>query len=110
MKNITITTPAISLNTMYRGRRFLTKDGKSTKEAMQYEFSSAWDKEVIEGDVALNVIFYFPDNRKRDCDSHLKALLDSMSGIVYKDDSQITELHVYKIVDKDNPRTIVSVL
>ena len=65
---------------------------------------------MIEGDVAVNVIFYFPNKIKRDIDSHLKALLDSMSGIVYKDDSQITELHVYKYIDKDNPRTEISIV
>lgn len=65
---------------------------------------------LIEEDVALNVMFYFKDERKRDIDSHLKCLLDSMTGIIYRDDSQITELHVFKEVDKKNPRTVVQIL
>lgn len=96
---------------MYRGRRFLTKEGKDTKQSMELEFMSWWQgQEPLEGDVCVNVIFYFPDNRRRDMDAHLKALQDSMSGIVYHDDSQINELHVFKYVDKDNPRVEVSIL
>ncbi len=95
---------------MYRGRRFLTRDAKETKQSMELEFNIWWKNEIMLGDVALNVIFYFSDKRRRDMDSHLKALQDSMSGIVYKDDSQINELHVYKYVDKDNPRVEISIL
>lgn len=77
---------------------------------MSWEFREQYKGEVIEGDVCLNVLFYFKDNRKRDIDSHLKALLDSMSGVVYLDDSQVNELHVYKQVDTKNPRVEVSIL
>lgn len=95
---------------MYRGRRFLTPKARDTKRAMELEFSLWWKQEMMLGDVTVNVIFYFPDNRRRDMDSHLKALFDSMTGIVYKDDSQINEQHVYKYVDKKNPRVEVSIL
>jgi len=110
MKNILISTEPVSLNLMYRGRRFLTKRGKDTKQSMELEFMSQYKGDIQEGEVCLNVMFYFKDNRKRDIDSHLKALLDSMSGIVYEDDSQVNELHVFKEIDKDNPRTIVQIL
>ena len=88
----------------------MTKRGKDTKESMSWEFREQFKGEIIESDVCLNVLFYFKDKRKRDIDSHLKALLDSMSGIVYLDDSQVTELHVYKEIDVDNPRVEVSIL
>ena len=110
MKHITISTEPVSLNLMYRGRRFLTTRGKNTKQDMELEFQTQYKAGIIEGDVTLNVLFYFKDNRKRDIDSHLKALLDSMSGIVYEDDSQVNELHVFKEVDKKNPRVVVQIL
>ena len=110
MKNILIHTEPISLNLMYRGRRFLTQRAKDTKRFMSLEFQTQYKGDIMEGDVCLNVLFYFKDKRKRDIDSHLKALLDSMSGIVYKDDSQVNELHVYKQVDKENPRVEISIL
>ena len=110
MISILIKTEPVSLNLMYRGRRFLTQRGKDAKESMSWEFKEQYNGEEQDGDICINVLFYFKDNRKRDIDSHLKALLDSMSGIVYKDDSQITELHVFKEVDIENPRVEVQIL
>lgn len=34
---------------------------------------------------------------KPDCDNIAKTILDALNGIAYKDDSQITALHVYKL-------------
>ena len=45
MSSILLNTEPISLNLMYRGRRFLTKRGKDTKESMSWEF-----KEQYKGD------------------------------------------------------------
>jgi Holliday junction resolvase RusA-like endonuclease len=96
---------------MYRGgRRFLTKDGKYAKQAIGAEITVAKRQiKRIRGAVALNVLFYFPDKRKRDIDNCLKALLDCCTGILYDDDSQITTLHVYKFIDRINPRTIIKI-
>lgn len=109
MKSIKITTEPISVNKLYRGRKFLTKDGKAIKTAIAWEIRSQWRIAPNTGAVALNVLFYFKDNRN-DIDNALKALLDCMTGLVYEDDSQIEELHVFKMIDKKNPRTEIQVL
>lgn len=109
MKTIHIETEPISVNRMYRGRRFLTKDGKAVKDAIAWEVSSQWRIAPIKGVVALNIMFYFK-NKRMDIDNALKGLLDCMTGLVYEDDSQIEELHVFKMVDKENPRTEIQVL
>lgn len=109
MKRITITTEPISVNALYTGRRFLTKEGKVTKLMYGREIKAQWPGEPLKGDITLNVLFYFKDNRK-DIDGCLKALLDSIEGIMYENDRQITELHVFKEIDKDNPRTEVHIL
>jgi len=108
-KTISLTTPMISVNKMYRGRRFLSKEGKATKSAIAWEIVSQGKIDPLEGTLALNIIFYVANNRA-DIDNMLKALLDCMTGIIYKDDSQITELHVFKELDKENPRTLIQVL
>lgn len=110
MKTITITTPVPSVNSMYRGRRFLTKDGKHTKVAISNEILTQRNFELSKGTVAINVVFYFGNNRKNDIDTRLKALLDCCTGVLYEDDSQITELHVFKEYDKENPRVEIQVL
>jgi len=100
-----------SVNGMYRGgRRYLTRQGKEIKQSIAWELTAQRDGALQSGDVAMNVIFYFPDKRKRDIDNCLKALLDCCTGVLYHDDSQIIELHVYKCIDAKNPRTVVQVL
>lgn len=109
MKSILVKTEPISVNRMYRGRKFLTKDGKATKDAIAWEIASQVKSEPLVGSVAVNVLFYFK-NPRMDIDNALKALLDCMTGIIYKDDSQIEELHVFKMIDKENPRIEIQVL
>lgn len=113
MKTITIYTKPIPVNQKYsviKGKMFLSKKYRDTKEAMKWEIKSTWKGPPILEDVALNILFYYGDKRKRDIDAYLKILLDSMSGIVYDDDSQITEMHVYKEIGSDDPKVIIQVV
>lgn len=113
MKTITIYTKAIPVNSKYgvmNGRMLLTKKYRDTKEAMKWEIISQWKGEPLYETVTLNILQYFGDNRKRDIDAYLKILLDSMEGIVYTNDTLINEMHVYKEVDKENPRIEVQIL
>lgn len=109
----TITTPVISVNQMYRcvsSRNIISKKGRETKEAIQWELQAQRKGAPRSSKVEMNVLFYFGDKRKRDIDNCLKALLDCCTGILYEDDSQIEALHVYKQIDKKNPRTILQIL
>lgn len=114
METITLTTKPVVINKKYmvtrNGRMILSKEYREGKEAMAWEIASQWHTEPQRDDVTLNILFYFGDKRKRDIDAYLKILLDAMSEIVYEDDSQVTEMHVFKDYDKDNPRTEIQVL
>lgn len=109
MKTITFKTEPISVNKLYTGRRFLTKEGKSTKEAMAWEAKSQYRGEPLKGELILNVMFYFSSKRK-DIDNSLKALFDCLSGILWEDDRQIVEMHVFKLIDEKNPRVVLQIL
>jgi crossover junction endodeoxyribonuclease RusA len=100
----------ISTNALYQGRRFLTKEGKANKEALAWESKLQWPlKMPLKGPIRLSVRFYWPNKRRHDVDN-IKALLDSLSGIVYEDDSQINDLRVQKFCDKKQPRVEIEVL
>lgn len=58
--------------------------------------------------VAVWLWAYFPDERRRDLDNVAKCL-DGGNGILWHDDSQIHELHVYKRYDREKPRLEVTV-
>jgi Holliday junction resolvase RusA-like endonuclease len=46
---------------------------------------------------------YRPQKRG-DLDNTLKILVDSMKGIIYHDDEQVTVIHAERYDDKKNPR------
>ena len=110
---ITLYTKPVSVNQKYNianGRNILSKKYRDAKEALKWEIKSQWHKEPLDEDVCLNIIFYFGNKRKNDIDNLLKCLLDSAEGILFTDDSLVTELHCYKEYDKENPRVEVTVL
>ena len=41
-----------------------------------------------------------PYPKKPDCDNLIKAILDSLNGVAYKDDSQVYDVHIKKIYNK----------
>lgn len=52
--------------------------------------------------------FYVADRRRRDVDNLEKNLLDGLTGVVFKDDSQVVAVgRKFKRYDKANPRTVV---
>ncbi len=59
--------------------------------------------------VEITVCTYFPDARRRDADNVLKSVCDGMNGVVYADDSQVVRATVTKAIDREHPRTEVTV-
>jgi Holliday junction resolvase RusA-like endonuclease len=53
--------------------------------------------------------FYFETKRRRDLDNQNKILFDALSGIVYDDDSQISELRLRREYDRARPRIEIQV-
>ena len=100
---LTLKTMPVSTNRLYRGRRFLTNEGRGNKEAMAWEAKAAWRKPPLQGPVAVSVALYWPNARNHDLDN-IKGLLDAFTGVLYEDDSQIVELHISKHIDRENPR------
>jgi Holliday junction resolvase RusA-like endonuclease len=94
----------ISVNRLYTGRRFLTPRGKAIKDDYYYQIYQQYKGKKLEGDIKVVLTVYFRSKKTSDLDNVLKATLDSMTGSLWKDDRQITEIVAYKKQDKDNPR------
>ena len=113
METIVLKTKPIPINQKYfvvNGRNILSTKYRDAKVSIALETRTQWKNEPLSEDVTLNIMQYFGDNRKRDIDAYLKILLDSMEGVVFENDCQVTEMHVYKQVDKDNPRVVIQIL
>lgn len=104
MIEVTLPMPP-SVNALYRRSRGSFGMYK-TAEAKAWINHCLWlliNKTSLNGDVTAHISFYF--KRDRDIDNCLKATLDVIeeAGIVHND-SQFTELHVFKYSDIKNPR------
>jgi crossover junction endodeoxyribonuclease RusA len=86
-----------SVNTYWRvvnGRPIISEKGRMYRKAVMAIILKE-QIELIEGPIRVEIDAYRPDNRKRDLDNILKALLDGMAkGLVYEDDSQIKDLSI----------------
>ena len=101
----------MSVNHMYgskkNGGRFLKKEGKQWKENIALECLSKFGRVNSREPIIVQIIYFFPDNHRRDVTNYDKVLLDALSGVLYVDDSQIQCAALHKFVDKKNPRTII---
>ena len=96
-------------------RRLVTsKSGKAlfikSKKALDY--STSFDTqcmvldELLEGDRSVTMIIYYA-SRRPDLDESL--VLDLLQGKIYLNDRQIKKKKIYWGLDKDNPRTVISI-
>lgn len=113
---ITLTGEPRSTNQIYRhacqyGRlmSYMSPEGRALKEEYQWQARSQWRGKPLLGPVLLEITLYLGTKRKADWDNFHKISMDALSGIVYEDDSQITDATVHRRYDKDNPRIEITV-
>ena len=104
-----------------KGRPRLGKHGNTytPDETRRYELhartcalaarcKAGWSPE-LDATYRVRLGIVFANHRRVDLDNCLKAILDSMNAMVWHDDSQVSELHVYREYDADKPRVDVVV-
>ena len=106
---LTLTGNPVSVNQLYRGRRFLTQRGIDTKRDYHLQAKQQYCGALLEGPIKVELIVYFRSKATSDIDNVCKATLDSLTGVLWKDDRQIVELHAYKQQDKTYPRIEITV-
>jgi Holliday junction resolvase RusA-like endonuclease len=91
----------------FRGRRILSREGRAYKAKVGLLIKTA-QVGTFDGPVSVGVKLYRP-RKAGDLDGFLKSLLDSMTGLIYADDSQIVRLFAERFDDKHKPRAEVTV-
>lgn len=87
--------------------RVLTAEAKAYKEnaAMLARGQGA---KMIEGDVEIVGTVYL-DSRRRDLTNCIKLLEDSLKGVCYSDDRQVSHIDLRRCFDRGNPRCEITV-
>lgn len=99
--------------TMCRGNfpmTYLIQQGKDLKEDYAQQARLQWkSKPIKENGIVLDITVYTGDKRKSDWDNFHKLSMDALTGIVWEDDSLITDANVHKRYDKENPRIEITI-
>jgi len=105
-----------SVNHQYatvNGRRLLSAAGRAYKAQVgqlvwlklaQTSHSAALLAGLQSEWLALSIRFYFTSGLRRDVDGGLKIAQDALCDGLGINDNRIVETHLYKHIDKDNPR------
>ncbi len=99
-----------STNHLYasvRGRKVLSREGRAYKQHAAAVAINAGLR-PMDGPVVVSLSVYRP-RRAGDLDNTLKALLDSLKGVAWHDDSQVVGIRADRYDDKANPRVEVAV-
>jgi crossover junction endodeoxyribonuclease RusA len=102
----------------HTGRAIVTQDNRELQKPWAYKISLAAKQELkgskpAEGPVMIELSFYFDRPKshrnivnswhvfKPDADKLLRCVLDALTGVCWKDDSQVCAIQVMKCYDDD---------
>ena len=83
---------------------YMTKAGTALKEDYQWQIKGQYHGEPLSERLRIDCTLFFGTRRTLDIDNFNKLILDAGTGLLWDDDSQIDELHLYKSYDKAQPR------
>ncbi len=115
MKIIVASDPIPLARTRLSGRRcYQPARNVEYRELVQWTARQAMKgAEPLKGEICAVVKLYRKYKRSSrrfgDVDNFLKAIFDSLSGIVFKDDAQIVRCVVEKYTDKERPRAEIEI-
>jgi crossover junction endodeoxyribonuclease RusA len=117
LRSIAFTLPVPpSINHQYatvNGRRLLSSTGRSYKAQVgqlvwltltSFPHRAALLSHLQSNCLALSIRFYFTSALRRDVDGGLKIAQDALCEGLGLNDNRIIETHLYKHVDRENPR------
>lgn len=85
--------------------RFMTKEAKSLKDAYILQARMQYKGKPIKTSLSVYIRLFFNSNHVRDWDNWHKISMDSLTNIVYENDSQVKVATIQIMqIDKDNPR------
>jgi len=94
------------------GKFFLSEKYKRFERSLAIQFEAQKPKNfsITASKIRVKMKLYFKDKRRRDVQNYPKSILDAFNGVIWLDDSQIYELHLYKDFDRKNPRIEMEVM
>jgi len=89
-----------------KGRPISIKSDKARKYVKTFCDQCEKLDELFKSDVCVEMLIYY-SSRRPDLDESL--ILDCMQGLIYENDRQVKQKHIYWSLDRDRPRTLIRV-
>lgn len=89
--------------------RFMKKEAKALKEYYSLQAKQQWKGKPITGLLEVMIRVFYYTKRRIDWDNWHKLSMDSLTGIVWEDDSQIRKATVILGYDKNDPRIEIEI-
>lgn len=89
-----------------RGRPAFIKSKKARGYASDVAKQVRPLKPMLEGNLRFSAKIFYASQRP---DLDASVLLDALQGLIYANDRQCREIHLYHFIDKQNPRAEVTV-
>ena len=83
------------------GRPAFIKSAKARSYVKDFQWQCPKLDPLLSGDLAVHLRIFYA-SRRPDLDE--SVILDAMQGLIYENDRQVKEKHVYHALDKANPR------
>ena len=95
-------------NTRGGGKRLTPKAEAWVKYAKRLALHSVtenkWKIEKVGYWLTCEMVFWFPDKRKRDNHNSFKCMFDALEGIIYENDMYVLPKVMYCGLDRESPR------
>jgi len=98
--------PASKANSRRWTGKFFIKSEKALNYGKEFKKQCPVLDPMLEGDLRLHIKIWYA-SRRPDLDESL--ILDLMQGCIYENDRAVKERHVYWGLDKENPRSEITV-
>ena len=92
-----------------RGHSYTPERTLRAQQAVAWEARRTWKLSPMRGSVRLGLVFRCGSRRRTDIDNLAKLVMDALNGVVWEDDSQIEELHVYRFRGNEATGTTITV-
>ena len=93
----------------YNGHAVTPEATRDYEALVKQAAGICWQGEPTTEPVRVELRFWRGDKRRCDIDNCVKAILDALNNVIWKDDGQIYELVAYKHHDKSRPRVEILV-
>jgi len=89
-----------------KGRPAFIKSEKARKYVKSFKEQCPKCDPLMDGNVSVRIKIYYA-TRRPDLDE--SVILDAMQDLIYANDRQVKEKHIYWGLDRDNPRSEIKV-